>query len=207
MESQDKVIRVIRLTTALVKKTIDSKWTFPSGRYGNAVIEDGLKRMKVLVPFGKLYDGIIVDFIVYQIYYYRDNISADKRWKITWCFSKKAVERYQRQFQSKNGKAGMRYYIDRWLSDYRISRDELSAMLTPQQHSLQRFVYMESEENVKKRFLNTEFGLMNCNMATTGWSPKSKACQACNDKEKCITITRRKFPELVRLRENNHEEE
>jgi hypothetical protein len=60
---------------------------------------------------------------------------------------------------------------------------------------------MPSDELVKRRFHNTENGFVLCSSKTMGWSPGSKACQECNYVEKCKTVTGRRYPELLRLRE------
>ena len=187
------------MLTVLIKQTISEEWRFPLGRYSEVVVLEGLLRLEKL--FGKDYaNDRIVDFVVYQIYRFRDVMKGND-WKLTWCFSENAVAKYKAQFMTKNGKSGMNYYIDLWLSEHELSREQLAKMVEEKKvNPFKKFVYIESEDAVKGRFHNTEVGFVLCQQATTGWSPKSPLCCSCNSKEKCIAATKEKYPELTRIR-------
>jgi len=187
------------MLTALIKKTVDGRWQFPLGRYSEVLVKEGLLRLDKLFGVGFHHDRI-VDFVVYQVYRFRDIIKGSD-WKISWCFSDNAVAKYKAQFIDKDGKSGMNYYIDLWLSDNQLSRAKLSRMVEDKKvNPFKKFVYIESEDETKRRFHNTDVGFVLCQQATTGWSPKSPVCRSCVSKEKCLSATKEKYPELTRIR-------
>ena len=57
-----------------------------------------------------------------------------------------------------------------------------------------------SDELIKRRFHNTENGFILCSTKTMGWSPGSGCCKECNFVDKCLQVTERRYPELLRLR-------
>ena len=68
------------------------------------------------------------------------------------------------------------------------------------EHRLAKYIFLQSEELTKKRFLNTETGLMMCVCNTTGWSPLSPTCQVCKNVDECKVYTKKSYPELYRIR-------
>lgn len=165
-----------------------------------SVIAKGIERLKKLYPYGYC-DERIVDFIVYQIYRYRDCINREPRWNITWCFSEMAVNKFRCQFIEEGGKSGMNWYIDRWLQESGTCRENLTGMLRDlSEHPLAKMIYVEAEDMMKKRFLNEEGGYFICQQSTTGWSPGSSVCAECNYVERCQITTEKKYPELFRIR-------
>lgn len=183
----------------VVEDLVDKDWPLPAP--SPLIIKMGIERLDKLFPNG-VSDGRIIDFIVYQIYRFRDMIGVkDTRWNMTWCFSDNAVQKFKHQFLDASGKAGMLYYIDQWLEDGGLNRGMLEKMIKVQdKHRLAKLVYIQSEDCTKKRFLNTEMGLALCLQSTTGWSPQSPVCSSCTNSEKCKVITQKKYPELFRLR-------
>lgn len=199
MELEEKAQKTIKMLTVLMRNRIDEKWRFPLNRYSEILVREGLEKLEQL--FGKGFSNDrIVDYIVYQIYRYRDLIN-NSSWQISWCFSQNAVNKYKGQFIDAGGKSGMNYYIDLWLNEGGISRESLSAILKDRsKNPLKKFIYIESENDVKLRWHNTQAGFFLCQQATTGWSPKAPPCQTCNYKEDCMESTALKYPEIMRLR-------
>lgn len=183
----------------VVKELVNKDWLLPAT--STFVVGNGIRNFGSLFPNG-VSDGRIVDFVVYQIYRFRDLIAIKgSRWNITWCFSDKAIQKFKCQFLDSGGKAGMLYYIDQWLDEGGLNRGMLEGMICERKHHrLAKLIYISSEDSTKKRFLNTEMGLALCSRSTTGWTPKSPVCNSCNNAEKCMRITEKKYPELVRLR-------
>lgn len=204
MDVDPKYIKITRMFYEVVKRLVCKDWSPQTT--SPFVVKCGIERLDKLFPGVGASDGRIVDFIVYQIYRYRDMIGTKgTKWNLLWCFSDKAVEKYKNQFLDKNGKTGMMYYIDQWLNDDNLNRGILENMIADRSvHRLAKFIYMPSEDGVKKRFMNTELGYLLCIQATTGWSPQSPICSACKNVVKCITSTMKKYPELVRLRKENN---
>ena len=183
----------------LVRQTIDPKFNMVFGWQGTIAM--WLDRFKVLYPYN-FADERIIDYVVYQIYRFRDLIpERGKGWNLSWCFSKNAVDKFKAQFIDDSGKSGMNYYIDQWLKSEGLNRQKLTEMLVDfKEHRLAKFIYMPSEELTKRRFADSEVGFMLCMQATTGWSPLSDACKACQHTSECIEYFEKKTPELIRLR-------
>ena len=184
----------------LIKRTIDPKWQFTLSGMVALQIQNGLQQIPALFGMSDVDDERTVDYIVYQIYRQRNYIS-NGNWQPSWIFSQNAMEKFKQQFLSVNGKSGMNYYINQWLDEAELSRGDLTAMIAkPKPNPLRNMVYLESEEPIKRRFLNTEDGLTLCLRATTGWSPLSDTCGRCDNWVECGKITAKKYPELMRYR-------
>lgn len=167
-------------------------------------IENGLDKLSAIysVYIEQLADERIVDYMCYQVYRLRDMmVSKRATFGVSWYFSDNAIKKYQNQFMG-SGKSGMMYYIDQWLMSKGLSRSKLTQSLKDRtEHSARRFVAMPSEEPVKMRMHNKPEGYSLCQISTTGWAPSSFACNLCDYNARCHEETRRKYPELVRLRE------
>lgn len=196
---EDKNLKICRMFQYVVKKLVGNDWLLPSAtpRYVNMCVENLSKLFA-----GEISDGRIVDFIVYQIYRYRGLIGIKgSSWNILWCFSDNAVKKFKSQFLDSNGKSGMMYYIDCWLEDAGLSRSRLEEMITGNnEHRLSKYIYIMSEDAVKRRFKNTELGFQLCIQSTTGWTPMSPVCSDCSNMARCLKISQKKCPELIRLR-------
>ncbi len=184
----------------VVKRTIDPKWRFTQSGVAALYLQNGVEQLPALFGVSDIDDERIVDYIVYQIYRYRTSI-ANGSWQYTYLFSQAALEKYRNQFLSAEGKSGMNYYINQWLDDVELSRGQLTSMIAkPKPDPLKQMVYLASEEPIKRRFLNTDDGLVLCQRATTGWSPLSEACGQCDNWVECGKMTAKKYPELMRYR-------
>lgn len=203
-EDNKLIWRVAVMVDKVIHTLLTKNITLTGNPNHTATLRRGIERFSTIYNYQGVANDRIVDFVVYQLYRYRDMIAdyPHNRWQLSWCFSDNAVDKYRRQFIAEEGKAGMNYYIDQWLRQGSLDRQSLTDMLAePGQHRLAKYIYMESEEMTKKRFLNTEMGLMLCIQSTTGWSPKSPTCQKCNNTSRCLEVSARKFPELIRLRQ------
>lgn len=185
----------------VVKRTVSPRWKFTESGVAALYLQNGLMTLPGLFGIADIDDERIVDYIVYQLYRCRTALENGS-WSYTWLFSQTALDKYRRQFLSIDGKSGMNYYIDQWLYEVELSRSKLAAILKPPKTSpLKGMVYLPSEEDIKKRFLNTKEGLLLCQQSTTGWSPLSEICGRCDDWTACKQMTAKKYPELVRYRE------
>lgn len=203
MDVDQKFIKIARMFYEVVKRLVSDGWSLPTT--SPFVIKCGIERLDKLFPNG-CSDGRIVDFVVYQIYRYREMIGVKgTKWNLLWCFSDTAVKKFQHQFLDEKGKSGMMYYIDQWLSEADLNRGVLEGMITDSsKHRLAKFIYLPSEDGVKKRFINTDLGYLLCLQNTTGWAPESPVCSKCNNFDKCCESTKKMFPELVRLRKEKY---
>lgn len=204
MELQKQAIRVLSIINKVIVELIDEKFKLPQSGISLQMTIEGVERLnKKLFPYSNMADERIVDFIVYSLYLKRN---TQYRFTVSQIFSEGLMQKYQKQFMSADGKSGMNYYINEWLDEGDLSRSQLTKMIEkPKPHKMSKFIYMESEELIKKRFFNTETGYMLCQRSTTGWSPRSQYCGKCKNVEQCITITEQKYPELVRLRKKDYE--
>lgn len=202
MDSREKCSKIQKMIEVIVQKLVKKGWRLPGGLAVLPVVENGLVRLSALYPYSEMADERIVDFVVYQLYRYRDLIgNFDKGWHITWCFSDNAVEKYRKQFIDADGKSGMNYYIDQWLQMGGLNRQKLTDMIgEPKEHPLKKYIYMPSEELIKRRSLTMANGHVLCMMRTTGWSPMSDFCRQCEHTKECIDYLEHNVPELLRLR-------
>lgn len=200
MELQSGTIRVKKMVETLIQKTTISDWRFPPSDSIGLFFEKELRRLPQVFGLNEIDDERVVDYIVYQIYRVRENIQIGA-WQTGWVFSDYAKRKFKQQFLSEKGKSGMNYYINIWLKDAGLSRAKLTGMIKePKANPLENMVYLESEEPIKQRFLNTAEGLALCQKATTGWSPYSATCNNCNNSTSCMELTERKYPELMGFR-------
>lgn len=184
----------------LFQKLFHSKISVSDSFVNMGYISNGVENsLPALFGVGSVSADRIVDYIVYQIYCYR-NIVEEGRWRLDWLFSDKAIKKYKAQFLEEGGKTGVNYYINLWLKEAGLTRESLVSMIEKKEPQLKTMVYMMNEEPIKMRFHNTEDGLLFCQSNTTGWSPLSDACAACNNVEECEIMTEQKFPELMRYR-------
>lgn len=204
MELQKQAIRVLSIINKVIVELIDEKFKLPQSGISLQMTIEGVERLnKKLFPYSNMADERIVDFIVYSLYLKRN---TQYRFTVSQIFSEGLMRKYQKQFMSADGKSGMNYYINKWLDEGDLSRSQLTKVIEkPKPHKMSKFIYMESEELIKKRFFNTEMGYMLCQRSTTGWSPRSQYCNKCKNVEQCIVTTEQKYPELVRLRKKDYE--
>lgn len=204
MELQKQVTRVLSTANKIIVTLIGKEFRLSQNDMTLRMIQDGIMRLNQrLFPYSNMADERIVDFLVYSLY-----LKRDTRYKFTanQLFADGLILKFQKQFMSADGKSGMNYYINEWLDSGELNRAELTKMIEkPRPHKMSKFIYMESEELIKRRFYNTEMGYMLCQRSTTGWSPRSKSCTGCINAYQCIIVTEQKYPELVRLRRKDYE--
>lgn len=204
VSDETKIIKIRRLIETIIRRAIVPQWSFTQNGRALVYMSQGLTKLPGLFGVDKIEDARIVDYIVYQIYRSRKSIEQNS-WRYEWLFSDNAIDKYRKQFLIENAKSGMNYYIDRWLDEYEMSRNQLVSIIAdPKTSPLRHMVYIESEEPIKQRFLNTPEGLSLCQAATTGWSPLSFSCGRCDNWVECGKLTAKKYPELMRLRKEIH---
>ncbi len=182
---------------------IDPKYRLPGGR-ADLYIHKGLCLLQESFEV-EMSDQRITDFMVYQVYRYIDNIngSAPTHFDYRWCWSPNAVAKFRNQYFG-TGNPRIDYYIDQWLDSIGVARKQITDYISgPKPNKWRQYIEMPSDELVKRRFYNTEMGLILCSSNTMGWSRGSAACSECNYTEKCKILTERKYPELMRLRLEN----
>lgn len=179
------------------------KSKLPEGEQTLNTIDTGIKYIRKRLYPTSMADERITDFIVYQLYRKRDcwyNLYTSDM------FDDYAISKYYTQFVGPNKRPGMNYYIDLWLEEGGLSRHKITEMISaPKPNKLQGLVYMPSEELIKRRFYNTDNGFLLCQNNTTGYSPRSTACSGCKYDEECEYATKKKYPELLRLRKKDYE--
>lgn len=188
----------------IILTLIGKEFKIPDGGQSLVVVEQGIKKInQALYPYSNMADDRIIDYLVYFLY-----LKREPRWRFTIndIFSDYAISRYRQQFMSENGKSGINYYINQWLDSGDLTRAALTKMIEkPKPHKMSKFIYLESEDLIKRRFFNTDMGYMLCQLSTMGWAPRSKWCQVCINASQCICATERKYPELIRLRRQDYQ--
>jgi len=175
----------------LVREMVESSFRFPGGGMAERQIADCIEKLDA--PSRER----IVDFCVCQVhiaaFYGRGYLS---RWRVSHSFGGKALERFAR-----SGRA-QRYHEDRWLAEKGLSRAALLELFRDRSaHPLARFIYPEAEDRTKQRHRQSGAGLYVCSVSTLMWTPFSPVCAACPSVEACRDMTRRRYPELFRIRE------
>lgn len=190
---------VEKIFTLLMCRGVDPKFRFPKGAIATRTVNAGL----AVLDGGTdaLSREKVVDFCVCQVYaisqFPNDYI---KKWNVSHSFGNKAMERFQASTQ------GRRYYEDLWLREIAFSREELLDMIRDRsRHPLAKFIYPQYEDHTKLRRTGTEAGMYSCSVSTLMWTPFSPVCSECGCAEKCREMTRKRYPELLRIREEAFE--
>ena len=194
MENEELIKKICSVYTSIVKKTTDPDFQIPYCLQTKKAIQTYITEL-LKETGGVLNGNRIVDYCIFQAYYYRNKDEYKYKWNVSWSFSLKAIERF------KSSKSGMRFYENIWLQDAGMERNEFYPIFVDNsQHPKLKFLYMPSEENTKRLNLNTEIGYVRCSW-TTMWSPLSEACNQCNYQSECKNRLKKFDFELFRLRE------
>ena len=117
------------------------------------------------------------------------------KWNISHSFGRKAADRYLHSGKER------RYWEDRWLKGFGLSRDSLIQVVENRcGHPFRRFIYPEYEEITKRRLLSSEAGYLVCALSTLMWTPFSPSCSKCAKADPCRRRTEARYPELYRIR-------
>lgn len=129
--------------------------------------------------YGKFAVGtnMIFDFCAYQFYFYsKPNAIQSKRYiHIGHIIGEKAIERWINKNQNELQKALL------WTSQIGVLITDLNEIINYQEP----VSFNALEETERKRFHNTEFGLMHCLTLTKGYSKNSEYCKLCKWSVKC----------------------
>lgn len=199
LKLKNQAIKVRTAINQVILTLMDKNYKLDDGGQTLNSVMNGITYIcKRLFPYSDKPDSRIIDFIVYQLYRRRD---CRYRFTAVDLFSCRAADKYEYQFIGPNAKPGMNYYIDLWLQGGGLTRAKLTKMIEDKKPTqISQYVYIASEETIKRRFFNTPGGYMLCQNSTTGYAPRSEACRECDFKEHCCEQTERKYPELMRLR-------
>lgn len=204
MELQEKTSKVALMIRKVINACINDKWKFSGGQSELLALQADLSSLTPIWKAESVDDNRIVDYIIYQLYRSRTSVCGGRYWCVHFMFTDYAKNKYISQFQTRDGKSGIKYYIELWLSEHGFSYASLVKMIAVRPCSPNKqMVYMESDEGMKKRFFNTDSGYLLCQRNTTGWAPLSVTCQKCKYQSTCEMETEKRFPELVRYRRMN----
>ena len=174
----------------VLSKCINPMLSVSEGYRNRKIIEQFLEMAQE--DYGSVSDERIVDICV-SIGFYFKKVPFPS---IESIFGKTAYNK------CRNTGKQLRYYEDQWLEKHKISRDHLMRLIMDRTvHPLAKFIYVPSEDSTKRRYLNTEMGYAVCQASTLGWCPLSEICAKCMYIEECKDSTRKKYPEIFRLRE------
>lgn len=198
METREKNSWAERVFTFLMREAIEPGFRFPGGGLAQKALADCVGKLDE--GNGELSREKVVDFCVCQVYaitFY--DAQYMRRWKVSHSFGHKAFERYRTTHRAR------KYYEDIWLNDLGLSRIGLVDLIRDRSvHPLAKFIYPEYEDATKKRHAGTEAGLYICSVSTLMWTPFSPVCHHCSKAHSCQQMTRSQYPELFRIREQEH---
>lgn len=179
-----------RLFTLLVRTTLWADFVFPAGGRSDRVLDSCFDS---LAPVSA---ERLADFCVCQVRAMcAFGAEYRRRWDVSHSFGKKAVERYLQADRRR------RYYEDRWLKSFSLSRGELAVLAEDRsRHPFAKFIFPEYEETTKRRLLSTEAGYAVCGMSTLLWTPFSPSCRQCGHSARCRRRTASLYHELYRIR-------
>jgi hypothetical protein len=186
---------VEQIFSFLMREMVEPSFRFPGGGIAARQISDCIEKLDD--GTGALSREKVVDFCVCQVHiaaFFGEGYLS--KWKVSHSFGKKALERF-----SRTGRA-QRYHEDRWLQEKGLSRAALLDLFRDRSvHPLAKFIYPESEDRTKRRHRQSGAGLYVCSVSTLMWTPFSPVCASCSDAETCREMTRRRYQELYRIRE------
>lgn len=193
MENEEHLKKKIRtIYTEIMRRLIDHEFAFPVGGKTNIQLSKFIQQFTVFCG-GQFNDERLVDYCVFQIHKNRNG--KFQKSLATNAFGQTAFNKYK----TMAGKS-KKYVEDKWMAEKQLDRTYLVRLIADKEHPLAKYVYMPSEESTKRRFVNTETGLVLCGVSTLMWSPFSQTCGMCNNQSECKRITKEKYPELYRLR-------
>ncbi len=199
METAVKSKWAIRLFSHLVRRTLDAGFRFPGGAAARRAVEGCIVALEERI--GPLDRERVADFCICQVYTLSFTGSGPlrRRWQVTRSFSTAAIERFMA-----DGK-GARRREDRWLAEHGLARGVLADLVRDRsQHPLAKFIYPQYEDRTKARQAGTEAGLYVCSLSTLLWTPFSPVCRACAMAGACRRMTGSRYPELLRIREEEY---
>lgn len=198
METREKNRWAEKVFTFLMRATIGPGFRFPGGGLAQKTMADCMEKLDE--GTGKLSREKVVDFCICQVYaitFYDKEYLA--RWKVSHSFGAKALKRFRSTHRAR------RYYEDIWLHSQGLSRAGLVDIIRDRsQHPLSKFIYPEYEDTTKARKAGTEAGLYVCSISTLMWTPFSPVCSTCTMSHTCMQMTREQYPELCRIRAEEH---
>ena len=188
MANEKLARKAITVYSEIIRRLVNPTFSIPCG--GSNIRKATLFIKRLEDAFGTVSYERLVDCCVATAY-----ANRERPFSIGQLFGEAAIKRL-----TKNAH-GVKYYENKWLKSKELSREALVAMIADRdKHPHAKYIYMPSEESTKERMLNLEVGFMICQISTLGWSPMSYACSRCDFVKQCKDETKRKFPELFRLR-------
>lgn len=185
---------VERLFTLLVRRTLDEEFRFPGGGLACRAVDECMEFLAddADAPARER----VVDFCVCSVYTMSfDTEKALRGWTPAHSFGMTARERFARNTPTH------RYWEDRWLKEHGLARGALLHEVRDRsEHPLAKFLYPQYEDATKRRRIGTEAGLCICSVSTLMWAPLSPVCSECEMAGACREMTRKRYPELYRLR-------
>lgn len=199
MEKEEKIVKnIIKVYTTIMKKAVDKNFAFPEG--GRVKVKLSQFISKLNKEYGDVTAQRLVDYCVFQIH--KNRSSKYQSSLAVNSFGDTGFSKYKEMANKRKN-----YAEDAWLSENELSRVELQSLIEiNKEHPQAKYIYMESEEPMKKRFLGTLTGFFICCEGTLLWSPFSKCCNECALSDKCKIETAKRYPEIYRLRVEKYEE-
>lgn len=199
METSLKSKWAVRAFSLLVRGSLDAGFRFPGGGVARRAVESCLRKAEERL--GPLDRERVVDFCVCQVHTLSFGAPGPlrRRWQVQNSFGEKALERFMA------GGRGTRRREDRWLEACGLSRGALVESLRDRErHPLSKFIYPRYEDRTKARQAGSDAGLYICTLSTLLWTPFSPVCRTCAMAGPCRQLARRRYPELLRIREEEY---
>jgi hypothetical protein len=191
MDKAKRIKQLLKTYSDLRKLLVDPTFKPLAGGAAERTASNFLDALEQ--EFGTVTIERMVDAIIAAAYSTKD-MPATKH-NIRSAFSNKTI------VAMREAKRGVIFYQNQWLGTANLTREALVRRLGGfAKHPQSPYIYVEAEEQTKRRKLNLNVGYVLCQISTLGWSPLSSACEECDFTEKCKIETERKYPEIYRLR-------
>ena len=201
MEKDDLTKKMITLYSKIQKHFVDPTFVFPNGGRNYQHVKRCAEAL-IQARGGVLTKEMMVDYCVFQVYYWRNVKESGINWTVAHSFGKNAIKRFTDKTR------GFTYYENLWIRDKHTNRDDLWVWCFGfDKHVYDHIVFMPAEESTKRRLHNSEFGYVICGRSTTLWSPLSPACNECVNMNRCVQRTASLYPELYRIRLESNKKE
>lgn len=190
MVKDDLIKKFITIYTRIERRCIHPQFSFPGGGKVYREMERFIERLEK--EFGEISNSRIVDYCICLSHYRKD---LKRAWKPSLSFGPKSIQRYI------DFKGGKRYYEDQWLKENGLTRSKLEAIISNSTvHPFAQYIYIEAEEQTKKRAQKLKMGVLMCARSTLLYTPFSNACTYCDSNIECKDLTQKLYPELFRMR-------
>lgn len=178
---EEKKQEIIESTTFLFeyffkKMTGWQKYKFSPSDNQKKQIESFIKLLHKKYSLFSVGPDFLIDYFTFQFNYWSQlDTRFDNKVMFNWVVGKKAIERWDDKHKSWS------YFLTDFIKDKGIDREVLFNKIAKKTD----ISLMETSEVERRRFYNTDRGLLHCIETTPLYNSRSKLCILCKHKNDC----------------------